>query len=58
MLITGKKRPFRFVLKQQKPLNRGKNGVFHIKTFDNFQKYKTELNKNTKQNLTIDVSGF
>ena len=32
MLITGKKRPFRFVLKQQKPLNRGKNGVFHIKT--------------------------
>jgi len=32
MLITGKKRPFRFVLKQEKPLNRGKKGMFHIKT--------------------------
>ena len=32
MLITGKKRPFCFVLKQQKPLNRGKRAVFHIKT--------------------------
>ena len=32
MLITGKKRPFCFVLKQEKPLNRGEKGVFHIKT--------------------------
>ena len=32
MLITGKKRPFCFVLKQEKPLIRGKNAVFHIKT--------------------------
>ena len=29
MLITGKKRPFCFVLKQEKPLNRGEKGVFH-----------------------------
>ena len=34
MLITGKKRPFRFVLKQEKPLNRDKKGVFHIKTVE------------------------
>ena len=32
MLITGKKRPFRFVLKQENSLERGKNGLFHIKT--------------------------
>lgn len=32
MLITGKKRPFCFVLKQEKALNRGKKGAFHIKT--------------------------
>ena len=29
MLITGKKRPFCFVLKQEKALNRGKKGTFH-----------------------------
>lgn len=32
MLITGKKRPFCFVLKQEKALERGKIGLFHIKT--------------------------
>ncbi len=32
MLITGKKRPFCFVLKQENGLEKVKSAVFHIKT--------------------------